>query len=478
MQVRKEIMSSAAKKQRVRKLTPEEDKRYRLIRADAYHKAPELAAAMFTLQPVYWNNKKGTWATDNHGHIYISFHGRASTWSEKEFPYVLIHEVWHPVRRHIDRGIAYRKANPGVKVDWNIAADCESNDDIINMPGAKLPHGCVYPSKYGLADGLTAEEYASRIPYIPPLDDNDDDDYLDEPGDGNGDSDSDGDSVSGDGDSNSSDSGSDDAGQTPRQGSGGFCHEVSDKDVAEADDLYPAISDTVKDYVEKKVAQEILDSIANKKKTAGNYSAEQAKWAAEVLAPPVIPWWRKMRKPLVAQVIAARGGGRSSYYELSRRNLDETICIPGKRKTDPNALIGLDTSGSMMDGSMEKAVSEATSILRSKSVKKLRVMNVTTIINSVETRRGRSIGDVDVLGGTDMRVAYDAVRHMGGRNRPTNFILLTDGETPWPEEEDRINGVHCLAGIISTEKRYERIIEEVPSWITPVHIPHDCGRNW
>jgi hypothetical protein len=67
---------------------------------------------------------------------------------------------------------------------------------------------------------------------------------------------------------------------------------------------------------------------------------------------------------------------------------------------------------------------------------------------------------------------------MGGRNRPTNFILLTDGETPWPEEEDRINGVHCLAGIISTEKRYERIIEEVPSWITPVHIPHDCGRNW
>jgi predicted metal-dependent peptidase len=195
--------------------------------------------------------------------------------------------------------------------------------------------------------------------------------------------------------------------------------------------------------VEKKVAQEILDSIANKKKTAGNYSAEQAKWAAEVLAPPVIPWWRKMRKPLVAQVIAARGGGRSSYYELSRRNLDETICIPGKRKTDPNALIGLDTSGSMMDGSMEKAVSEATSILRSKSVKKLRVMNVTTIINSVETRRGRSIG-----------------------------------ETPWPEEEDRINGVHCLAGIISTEKRYERIIEEVPSWITPVHIPHDCGRNW
>lgn len=449
----------------VRQLTLEEDTRYRDIRAIAYNRAPELAAALYTVVPVHWS--KNTWAMDAKGRVYINYTGKwTSTWTNEQCAYVLLHEVWHMLRRHAARREAYYKANPGYIFPWNECADLEINDDILAMPNSDLPKGVLYPHEKGLPEGLTAEQYLDMLP------------RSDDPGSCSGDGDGDGDSEGGDGqgggsgddgddsDNNSGGGGSDEEGSVA-----GGCADVSDSDSAEADDVSPGLGDTVQDFAEKKTAEAIRDAVSSGAKTAGNYSKEQQEWAESVLKPPVIPWWEKLRRPLVSQITSVRGSGKYTYSQPNRRFTDTEFCIPGKRKVDPRVLIGLDTSGSMLDGSLDMAINEATHILRSRSVRKLQVMNITTVINNLETRRGRSLGDIGEGGGTDMRVAYRAVNELTGRDRPTNFILLTDGETPWPDESDTVPGVHCLAGIITTDERYEELASRLPSWIIPVHIP-------
>ena len=94
------------------------------------------------------------------------------------------------------------------------------------------------------------------------------------------------------------------------------------------------------------------------------------------------------------------------------------------------------------------------------------------MVGEVTTQRGRKLSGLDNAGGgTDMRVAYKAVHEMLPKQRPTNFILLTDGYTPWPDEDERVPGVQYLAGIICADEQYEGLSERIPAWITPVHIP-------
>lgn len=237
----------------------------------------------------------------------------------------------------------------------------------------------------------------------------------------------------------------------------------------QADAIDGGISEGLRDHIEKAVAREIK---SRAEKSIGTMTGSMKDWAMDKLAAPKVDWRRKMRVSVHGQVIAVKGHARDSYSQPNRRNQDPKFIVPGRRATDPNVIIGIDKSGSMLGGELEVAISEATGVLRSRGVKKIRVMDIDVMVGTVATARGRKLGVMDnVGGGTDMRVAYQAVYDMNPRQRPTNFILLTDGYTPWPDDTLRIIGVQYLVGIICDEDMFEKLSGPVPAWITPVHIP-------
>ena len=485
----------------IRKMTPAEQDIFTRARAMAYAKAPEVAGALFTLTPVYVEGF-GTWAVDDHGRIYISHEGLAGTWTEEERSWVFIHEVWHWLRRHPQRSEAVLKEHPEWRSVWAQSVDMEINDDIAKMPGASLPKGCVYPSTHELPDEWTAEKYASA------LFEKQEQDQQQQSQDGEGGSGGSGQGQapgqsSGQGQSSGSGDGHGDCdgqcghgsggqGQPqPGDGSGsgngqpgdadngpgaggngmGNCSSVPESWKEAADGISDRMSEGMRDFVERKVAEAIKEQAA---KGIGS-GRGNLDWAEEKLAPPKVDWRRKMRVSVIGQVIAVKGNARDSYNQPNRRNDSKHFIMPGRRATDPNVLVGIDKSGSMFDGSLNLAINETTGILRARGIKNIRIMPVDTIASEVTTKRGRTLGTISGAGGgTDMREAYYAIRDMPAKRRPTNFILLTDGETPFPSEDEKIPGVYCLAGIITRrEDDYERITNTLPSWITTVHIPLD-----
>lgn len=441
----------------VRKLTKEEMDIYVYARAQAYNIAPWIAHVLWTLQPVYAPNL-GTFAVDEHARIYLCFdQGIAKEFTKEQYPWLILHEASHWLRRHTgDRGQHMREHNPQWAPVWFQATDMEINDDLMQMDGVDLPDdGGQLPCKHGLPDGWIAEKYAEEL--------------LKRKGNGG----KKGTKVSGPSGGNNPGGGQGDPGDDgDGEDQGWGCLDVSDELKEAADAITEQVSEGMRDWIETEVAKEITKEAS---KNPGKMPSGMKDWAAEKLTPPKIDWRKKMRRAAHGQIIAVRGNARDSYNQPNRRNDSKDFILPGRRAVDPNVLIGLDVSGSMLDGSLDLAVSETTNILRARNVKKIRVMEVDVMASEAKINRGRKLGALDAVGGgTDMSKAYYAIREMPPRARPSNFILLTDGYTPWPGEADVIPGVYCLAGIIADcESTYNSLVRSMPSWIIPIYIPKE-----
>lgn len=504
-------MTQTVGRKQVRRLTDEEYDIFTKARACAYSMAPMLAAALYTLNPVYVEGL-GTWAMDDKARLYMSLEGWAGKWTEDERASVVLHEVWHYLRRHTERIMNAKGDHPEWVHLWNVAADMEINDDLLHTPSAndkhelKLPDGCVYPHTHKFEEELTAEEYAAMLEKImPPPPPNgggqgkgDDGSGGDQQGQGQGQNGGgsggsqpcDGscqpggngapcDGSCGKDCSDGSGAGGDDegsgggmaTGQNEDNGLGG-CTSVP-QDVQDAADAFAEpVGSGVREYVEQKVAQDIAEAAA---KGIGNMPSSYTDWAADKLAPPKIRWEDKFRIAFTGQTVEATGRGKSTYSRISRRRQQSQFIFPGVQKFDPNLLIGVDKSGSMFcENELSYAISAAESIMRSRGVKSIKFMEVDVDASEVATKRGRTVGTLDTVGGgTDMREFFSAVGRMFPRERPTNAVLFTDGETAWPSEADIVPGVKFLAAIIADEVHYEHSARNLPSWIEPVHIPID-----
>jgi len=79
----------------------------------------------------------------------------------------------------------------------------------------------------------------------------------------------------------------------------------------------------------------------------------------------------------------------------------------------------------------------------------------------------RRASDIELVGGggTDMRAGIAAA--MALRPRPDLVIVLTDGETPWPERRPAARVVVCLIGDGG----------HAPEWASVARIPADVPRR-
>lgn len=349
---------------------------------------PYLAIALHSLQ-LRWVEGYGTFGVDRWWRMYAD-PKRVDDWSVPEIGAVLLHEVWHLLREHHDR--AERFGVGERHLQWNLAADAEINDDLIkaNLP---LPDP-VLPRHFGMADGLMAEEYYQRQVRT----------------------------------QRESDCGS---------GADGMERAHEDGPLSEES---PGLSPTQSEMVRVTCAGEITEAA----RARGDIPDGWQRWAADQLTSKVD--WRSVLSAQVRRAVATASGAVDYTWGRPSRRQVPGVLLPSLRRPVPTIAVVVDTSGSVSDDMLAQALAEIDSALSSSGARRGDVTVLSCDAAVAARQRVNAATQVRLKGGggTDMRVGISAALAL--RPRPDVVIVLTDGETPWPDDRPRVALVVGLLG--------------------------------
>ena len=345
---------------------------------------PYLATALFALHTVE-SRQVPTMGVDRHWRVYVSPAFVARTPVE-ELAGVWVHEVSHLLRDHHgrsdrvarERGLTGR----GERLRMNIAADCEINDDVYG-DGLVRPEGAVTPQWLGLRDGELMEDYLRQFRLGPLLGDlawldcGSGADGLERPW---------------------------DLGPNGAQG----------------------LSEQERDGVRFRVAQAITGR-------PGSASAGWRRWAEEVFHPP--QRWRELLGAAVRSATSGAGAGEDySYGRPSRRSAGlPGVVLPSLRRRPPRVSVVIDTSGSVSDAELGGALVEVAAIARAVGGRRdlVTVLPCDAAAQAVQPLCWAEGLVLTGGGGTDLRTGF--ARALRTRPGPDVVVVLTDGQTPWPD---------------------------------------------
>lgn len=344
---------------------------------------PFLATALFALDPVE-SLRVATMAVDRYWRCYVSpayvarlpLEALASVW---------VHEVSHLLREHHARGdrlaAARGTAEPADRLRFNLAADCEINDDTYDEE-LSTPPGAVLPALLGLHSGRLMEEYVPQISLGSMsqawtwLDCGSGADGLDRPWD-----------LGPDG-----------------------AHGLSPHERA---------------AVRFRVTQAINAA-------PGDVPAGWRRWAEEAHQPP-LPWTELLGAAIRAAAGGTAGAEDYSYTRPSRRATAlPGLVLPGMRREPPRVAVLVDTSGSVTDAELGAALREVTAIVGAIGDRRDRVSVVSCDAAAQRVDELCRSEQVTLMGGggTDLRAGF--ARALSASPRPDTVVALTDGHTPWP----------------------------------------------
>ncbi|MGA5823169.1 DUF2201 family putative metallopeptidase [Kitasatospora sp. NPDC094028] len=345
---------------------------------------PYLATALFALHLVE-SRRVPTMAVDVHWRCYASpvFVDRTPV---EELAGVWVHEVSHLLRDHHGRGdrLARRLGleGPGVRLRMNIAADCEINDDVYG-DGLATPSGAVFPSRLNLPEGRLMEDYLREWQFDPtdPLLA-----WLD------------------------CGSGADGLARPWELGPDG-AHGLSPQE---------------RDAVRFRVAEGIRAS-------PGDTPRGWRRWAEEVVHPP--QRWRELLGAALRSALAGAGAGDDySYGRPARRSAGlPGVVLPSLRRRPPRVAVVVDTSGSVSDAELGSALLEVAAIDRAVGGRRDQVSVVSCDAAAQSVQQVCASAGIELVGGggTDLRTGFAAA--LRARPAPDAVVVLTDGQTPWPE---------------------------------------------
>lgn len=312
---------------------------------------------------------------------------------------VVTHELMHLLREHEKRRDAYGARSQPRR--WNQAADFSINPTILDA-GMQLPEEGLFPDKFGLERGLTAEAYYELIPDIPGL-------------------------------------------NTPEAGdliisvTAGHCGSCAGNPMPgeEGDDAEGRSTSEI-EIVLREVASAVKNYKPDHSRRQGTLPAGWDVWADAILAPPQVDWRTQMRA-FVRNVWAVATGQTDYHYaKPSRRQgaLGFGLGVPILAATYhpiPHIVIWVDTSGSMGLAEGQACLAEIEGLLR-RFRAHYTVMSADAAVH--ETKHGVTrLPEVKKIlkggGGTDFRPAFEAIRKM--KPRPHAWIGLTDGMGLAPE---------------------------------------------
>ena len=430
--------------------------RFGWARLWAAARAPYLARALFALQPVlveaHLDEDTGepvadpalrAFPTDTRWRVHLD-PGTALAIPVAEIGWWMLHHIGHLVRHHAERApappegptppAAGRAARPRGAAPaaggretarpWNRAADAEVDDDLESM-GLTTPAGVVSPRGLGLPPGRLAEEYLSLIEVL---------DAAHRRG---------GRPLADPIDCGGAVDGIDDA----PPGAGGPA---------------PGLDDTERDLLERAVAREIETRSIRRATVPGGWR----RWADRRLR-PAVDWRAELGALLRRGVRRAAGRVDFTYARPSRRTAGDGIVMPAMVGPDPDVALVVDTSGSITPTVLTGFLTEITEILARAAGprRRLRVICCDRRAHGVQTVRRAE--DIELVGGggTDQREGMSAALAL--RPRPDLILVLTDGQTPWP---DRRPPVPVVIGLVEPGPGL-RAQAPPPAWARTIPLP-------
>ncbi|SDK46386.1 vWA domain-containing protein [Nonomuraea jiangxiensis] len=397
------------------------DKLY-AARLQAARARPYLATALFALHPVE-SRLVPTMAVDRHWRCYVSpvFVDRTPV---EELAGVWVHEVSHLLRNHHGRSdrVASERGltGPGERLRMNIAADFEINDDVYG-DGLARPEGAIEPSMLRLPQGELMEEYLRQFRLGP---DAQGLVWLD-----------------------------------CGSGADGLDREW---------DLGPeganGLSAQERDAVRFRVAQGI-------NARPGNVPKGWQRWAEEAFHPPQP--WRELLGSAVRSAACGPGAGEDyTHARPSRRSAGlPGVILPSLRRRPPRVCVVIDTSASVSDAELGSALLEVAAIVhalggRRDLVKVLSCDAAARVVNPLCRAEGLVLVGG---GGTDLRTGF--AQALRTTPRPDVIVILTDGQTPWPDTRPPCRTV---VGLFSRDRTPPSWDENDPDYVP--HVPPEWAR--
>jgi predicted metal-dependent peptidase len=183
------------------------------------------------------------------------------------------------------------------------------------------------------------------------------------------------------------------------------------------------------------------------------------RWAERTLR-PTSDCWKELRAACRGAVATGRYGHDDFSYSRPSRRSPQGVVLPGMIRAEPSIAFVIDTSGSMSDKMVGRALAEIKGTMRAAGVMKVAVISCDAAVGF--SSKVQRIEKVELVGGggTDMRVGIDYATKL--RPRPRAIIVLTDGDTPWGETP--VPGVRVVAALV------KQGAPKPPAWIRTVVI--------
>lgn len=374
-------------------------------RVRASYQRAYFAPALFNLIPVRTDQIQSM-AVDSRWRLYYN-DAWVAAHSVEENAAVMIHEVSHLLREHDARKQAAAVRSEAL---WNTAADCEINDDLL-AEGLPLPDDPPRPGKYGMNTGENAETYYRRFMKAASAAD-----------------------TSGEGVGSHFPAATEKMTPAPIHDCGSGAHGEHRPWELPDDDGSPggvAGVDPVKaELVRRDVAQRILDRSGD----AGDAPLGWRLWARGVLSPKV------------DYMATIRHAVRKALRDSTLGRYDRTYRRPHRRQAaygefimssfyQPRPRPGflIDTSGSMQDTQLARAVAELGGLTRQLGYSTdVLVACCDTVVHDV--RKVFTAAQLQLYGGGGTDIA-EGLRWFTGKSHSIDLlVIVTDCHTAWPSE--------------------------------------------
>lgn len=378
----------------------------------ATSRMPYLASAIFAA-PISATEDIRTIAVDSHWRVRAD-PAVVERCTADELGKLLLHLIGHLVRDHSGRADHLEVARHGDPAAWNRAADAEINDDLspFRLVPATAPD---LPSDLGEDPGKLAEHYYRVADSQRRWDCGSGCDGQPRPWDEHG--------TSGEG----------------------------------------CISSDQAGLLRLSVAAAIQEAAGQ---DPGSIAGGWLRWAEEVL-PSKVDWRRLLAAEIRTGLASTSGAVDYTYRRPSRRRgVSRRVILPSLYRPLPEVAIVCDTSGSMHDELLARALAEVEGILTKAGLrrKQVSVLSVDTAVHAA--RRVTRASQVQLVGGggTDMGAGIQAAVRM--RPKPSTVVVLTDGFTPWPDTPPK--GTRVVVGLLT--QGWGRPSWSVPAWARAVII--------
>ena len=394
---------------RPKQLSPEAQRRLQAARLWIAANRPYYSKAIFSC-PVIPTAAPARVGIDEQWRIYANSEFLESLTVEQTAA-ELIHVLNHALRDH-----AQRARNTGVDAItspvWNAAADCEINDDLLQ--DGLLDDSWMLPEDLDMEDYFTAEHYFRRLL---------DNAIVIE--------------------------------EHTECGSGCHSHHVGH----ELDSDAEALSDFDRALLKRVVATAVADH--QKAHGAGSVPGGLARWAEQTLRPKV-NWRQQLAAALRSSVHHKTGTADYTWQRPSRRQQpQDTVLRPAMTRPVPSVTVVVDTSGSMGEHELDRALTEISAIIATiVPGDSVRVLSVDTVVHGDQQIHHTNQIRLDGAGGTDMATGISAAAEA----KPDAIVVITDGWTPWPPTKPP-SARNVIAALTD-----DYCIERVPDWIQTIDM--------